>query len=220
MSLAQNHNKITSLLLLPVLFLNGKLHQQKHPLCRFFYIVDRQRNTTLALTWTLLPLSSCLTEVSVLWKVRKTPATGMVVKKNYHWNKFLECENKFQAKIMVNSTTLNQGTWAGTRPLLACLTMYWRTFVSPQRLSLWVCHKERARITLLLPVSGGLLEHRTGIILLSASPSNSQHGTQKKRGVAATWFSNTLWEVKSLFLVTPESSFSLAVAWRVGFTQC
>lgn len=66
MSLAQNHNKITSLLLLSVLFLNGKLHQQKHPLSRFFYIVDRQRNTTLALIGMLFGLSKYLREVSVL----------------------------------------------------------------------------------------------------------------------------------------------------------
>lgn len=65
MSLAQNHNKITSLLL-SVLFLNRKLHQRKHPLSRFFYIVDRQRNTTLALVRKLLSLRNCLREVSVL----------------------------------------------------------------------------------------------------------------------------------------------------------
>lgn len=78
MSLARNHNKITSLPLLSVLFLNRKLHQQKHPLSRFFYSVDRQRNTNLALIGMLFSLSNILSEVSVLWKVRKKSPIFMV----------------------------------------------------------------------------------------------------------------------------------------------
>lgn len=83
MSLAQNHNKFTSLVLLSVLFLNGKLHQQKHPLSRFFY--NRQRNTSLALIG-MFRLSKCLREVSVLWKVRKMSPICMMARKDHRIN--------------------------------------------------------------------------------------------------------------------------------------
>lgn len=107
MSLAQNHNKITSLLLLSVLFLNEKLHQQKHPMCRFFYIVDRQRNTTLALIGIVFSLSNCLRDVSVLWEVRKMSLIYMMAR-NDHTIHALTMGINSEKKIFLNSAKLQK----------------------------------------------------------------------------------------------------------------
>lgn len=107
-SLAQNHNRITSLLLLSVLFLNRKLHQQKHPLSRFFNIVDRQRNTTLALIGMLYSLSDSLSEVSVLWKVRKMSPIFMMPRNEHRIHSLtigINSKKKYSTKLQIIIST-------------------------------------------------------------------------------------------------------------------
>lgn len=194
MSLAQNHNKITSLLL-SVLFLNRKLHQRKHPLSRFFYIVDRQRNTTLALVRKLLSLRNCLREVSVLLQVRKVSTVCMVIKKTTTGiNSQKKKSINSKKKIFLNSVTLQKRTQPMSRqPTPPCVHTCLRKLVTLRDFLLWVFHTERARISLLLPVSGTAGAHSTRdwaiwqevqFHCLFLSPSSSMQHTWKNRRVA------------------------------------
>lgn len=174
MSLAQNHIKITSLLLLSVLFLNGKLHQQKYPLSRFLYIVDRQRNTTLALIGILFSLSNCLRDVSVLWKMRKMSAICMMAGNDHRIHSLTMGINPEEKKIL-NSTKLHKITISRSGKLTLIFFIHiFKNINEPTKTFLGLS-------AFPLSVSGGLLEQqglrnmvRVSFHILFLSPSNSQ----------------------------------------------